>query len=177
MEVEVSSRSPLPNDFDIAPAKFYAPAATSKPTEPPDSDRGRKSALDSLLGAARRVEEALLRARLQREVTPELDAEIATMTKARYVFERALGPVVHQLKCDPEPFNAVKRGLKFCEVRKFDRDFRVGDILILSSYDREKKVFTGERLRVEVTHIVPPGEYGLPEDVGVLSIEVTIETI
>ncbi len=38
---------------------------------------------------------------------------------------------VHELKTWPESFRAVRAGAKTHEVRKNDRDFRVGDVLVL----------------------------------------------
>jgi Domain of unknown function (DUF3850) len=145
-----------------------------QPTElPPPSDR-KKTALEVLLENARKVEEAVLSASLvlgHREGFPELARAIDELTRSRRELERSFGPLVHHLKCDPEMFNAVKGGRKFCEVRVFDRDYRIGDYLVLSAYDRAERRYTGENMRVQVTHIVAPGTYGLPLDVGVMSIE------
>lgn len=41
----------------------------------------------------------------------------------------------HELKTLPVYFDAVKRGDKTFEVRKNDRDFQTGDVLILKEYD------------------------------------------
>lgn len=162
----------------MKPQSHWPPQASwtpevDRPTEPPPSVRGRHDAFEKFLECARRVEEAALRANFEGTYTTELESEMATMNKARVILERAMGPVVHYLKTDPEPFNAMKRGLKLCEVRKFDRDFRVGDVLVLSAFDRSPATlgYTGEKLRMQVTHIVPPGSYGLPKDVGVMSVE------
>lgn len=84
----------------------------------------------------------------------------------------AIGPKEHVLKCDPGPFRAVWAGLKPFEVRAFDRDFRVGDVLKLLEHDRETGHYSGAKIRARVTHIVKPGEYGLPPNLGVLGIEV-----
>lgn len=42
--------------------------------------------------------------------------------------------VTHELKTWPEPFHAVASGLKTFEIRKNDREFEVGDILVLKEF-------------------------------------------
>ena len=44
----------------------------------------------------------------------------------------------HELKCRPEFFARIASGQKTFEIRKNDRDFQVGDILILKEHDPEK---------------------------------------
>ena len=46
--------------------------------------------------------------------------------------------VEHELKCHPEYFYRICSGQKSFEIRKNDRDFQVGDTLILKEYDPEK---------------------------------------
>jgi len=44
----------------------------------------------------------------------------------------------HELKLHPKYFPRVQSGEKSFEIRKNDRDFQVGDRLILREYDPEK---------------------------------------
>lgn len=44
----------------------------------------------------------------------------------------------HNLKLDVKWFNAVRNGSKKAEIRRADRDFRVGDELLLYLHDRSR---------------------------------------
>lgn len=76
----------------------------------------------------------------------------------------------HELKIDPERIGEILRGDKTHEIRVFDRDFQVGHVLRLREYDRRSKSYTLKHAFVRVTNITAPGTYGLPHDVGVMSI-------
>lgn len=62
----------------------------------------------------------------------------------------------HHLKTLPPYFQAVKAGLKTAELRKDDRGFTVGDVLILEEWDG---AYTSRKLTRVVTHIVRGGEW------------------
>lgn len=76
----------------------------------------------------------------------------------------------HELKIWPEPFEAVHSGKKRYELRKADRDFKVGDGLFLREWDPNAKDYTGRSMKLSITYITPGGEFGLPEDFCILSI-------
>lgn len=59
--------------------------------------------------------------------------------------------MVHELKTLPEYFEAVKNGTKTFEVRYNDRDYKVGDTLILKEWDEE---YTGRKITCEVSYIL-----------------------
>jgi hypothetical protein len=80
------------------------------------------------------------------------------------------GGAVHNLKTWPEPFNAVCNGQKTHEVRKNDRDFKVGDILHLYEWNPETKEYTGLWTDVRVNYISEGGTFGLPTNLCVMSI-------
>ena len=88
----------------------------------------------------------------------------------------------HELKCWPEPFAAVERGEKCHEVRKADRDFQAGDVLTLREWvpgmtfhssltgQTTDGWYTGRVTHRRVTYVTPPGAFGLPNDLCVMSI-------
>lgn len=69
----------------------------------------------------------------------------------------------HELKCWPEHFAAVTHPdptqRKTAELRLNDRDYEVGDWLIMREYDPQKSVFTGFMEIFYVTHILSGGPW------------------
>ena len=64
------------------------------------------------------------------------------------------GPVEHTLKCWPRLFDAVSTGAKTHDLRRADdREFRVGDIMLMREFDPSTKTFTGRNLKVVITYI------------------------
>lgn len=56
---------------------------------------------------------------------------------------------IHELKILPIYFEEVVKGNKTFEIRKDDRDFKIGDILLLKEYDPDKKYLD---IKDEETH-------------------------
>lgn len=75
----------------------------------------------------------------------------------------------HFLKIWPEHYQDVITGMKRAELRKNDRDYSVGDSLILKEYQPKTGKFTGLEVHVVVTHITDVNEW-LPGYV-MLSVE------
>lgn len=91
--------------------------------------------------------------------------------------------MIHDLKTAPEHFAAILSGLKTAELRKDDRNFAVGDTLLLREWNKQKaddyyshhydpllsmaemweravtRAYTGRALRRTVTHIVKGGPW------------------
>ena len=67
----------------------------------------------------------------------------------------------HRLKTWLGPFEELKAGKKTFEWRKADRDFRVGDRLVLQKFDPTAKggegEYMGEELLVVVSHVMTEG--------------------
>lgn len=65
--------------------------------------------------------------------------------------------MVHELKTLPEFFQAIKEGIKPFEVRKNDRNFKVGDSLYLREWAGEE--YTGRKLIRIITYILNDSLY------------------
>lgn len=64
----------------------------------------------------------------------------------------------HELKTLPQFFEAVKSGDKTFEVRFNDRDFKVGDFLLLQEFTPSDG-YTGAELLVRVSYILDDPAY------------------
>jgi hypothetical protein len=60
----------------------------------------------------------------------------------------------HKLKTWLRYFYAIKNGTKTFELRKNDRDFQVGDTLVLQEYDENENEYTGRELSVVVSYVI-----------------------
>lgn len=59
----------------------------------------------------------------------------------------------HKVKSWAHFFDAISDGRKVHDLRKLDRDYKVGDILVLQRYDNINGEYTGEELEAEITYI------------------------
>ncbi len=73
----------------------------------------------------------------------------------------------HFLKTWQQAFEAVISWQKLYEVRKNDRDFRVGDFVVLREFDEASNLYTGRSYHAKITYLTPGGSFGLPEDLCV----------
>jgi ParB family chromosome partitioning protein len=80
--------------------------------------------------------------------------------------------MIHELKILPEYFAEVASGSKTFELRRNDRQFRVGDVLRLCEYEPECGRYTGNRVDAVVTSLLPGGRFDLPDHLCVMSIRV-----
>jgi hypothetical protein len=67
-------------------------------------------------------------------------------------------PIVHKLKILPKYFAAVCAGTKRAELRKNDRDYRAGDVLILEEALPGSDM-TGKSVCVRITHVADVSNY------------------
>lgn len=84
----------------------------------------------------------------------------------------------HELKCWPEPFEAICNDTKTAEYRRDDRGFLVGDVLVLREWDPnmrsladgQRGEYTGLEIHKTVTHIARGPDWGIPKGFVVLSL-------
>ncbi len=62
----------------------------------------------------------------------------------------------HLLKCWPEYFEEVERGDKTFELRKNDRDFKLGDHVVLREFKPAAGEYTGRELDLTITYVLDP---------------------
>lgn len=75
----------------------------------------------------------------------------------------------HGLKTDKGAFKRLWNGDKTAKFRKNDRDFKVGEILVLEEHYCGE--YTGNYVVVRVTDIVYGPEYGIPDGYCMMSIK------
>jgi hypothetical protein len=83
---------------------------------------------------------------------------------------------VHKLKTWSEYFLAVASGDKTFDHRKNDRDFKVGDILELEEWDKDKEIYTGNKIVARVTYVLKD-TLNVPEGYAILSIKLIYRKI
>lgn len=63
-------------------------------------------------------------------------------------------PMEHRVKSWPELFEATLSGSKRHEMRRAtDRNYRVGDLLVLQEYDPVERTYSGRELRMRITYV------------------------
>ena len=67
----------------------------------------------------------------------------------------------HELKTWPKYFAAVRSGHKRFEIRRNDRDFSVGDILVLREFHPEDDAYTGQVEERQITFLLSEEDYGV----------------
>lgn len=78
-------------------------------------------------------------------------------------------PAIHVLKTDVPIWEHVSRGDKNFEVRRNDRDYAIGDILVLEEWRGEQ--FTGQLCKRVVTYVLQGGRYGVQLGYVVLGLK------
>ena len=81
-------------------------------------------------------------------------------------------PVEHHLKTWTHFFEDILRGKNF-EIRKNDRDFQVGDILVLEDFCPQLKMAMGRSVRKLVTYVLLHEDFpkGIQEDYCIMGLK------
>jgi hypothetical protein len=103
-----------------------------------------------------------------------LDSDSATIR--RLIWGPPVPPTgcTHYLKTWPEPYAATQAGAKSYEIRRNDRDYRVGDLLFLQEWNPTERLYTGREMFRLVTYKTSGGEWGLPADLCILGTAPTV---
>jgi len=79
--------------------------------------------------------------------------------------------MIHSIKCVNPFFEDVLAGKKTFEVRKNDRRYKVGDLLLLHEYNPEREIYMKRRCLVEVTYMIKGSSlYGIRKGYAILGI-------
>ena len=77
----------------------------------------------------------------------------------------------HEVKILPNYYEDVLSGKKTFELRKDDRDYKVGDLIVLKEYDSSENVYTGREKMYGIGYILRNcPEYGLQEGYCILGL-------
>jgi len=77
----------------------------------------------------------------------------------------------HELKTWPEYFDEVYMDTKAFEVRKNDRDFKVGQTIRLREFDPKRNEYTGRTCLRFISYILDGGQFGVEKGYVVLSLK------
>lgn len=77
----------------------------------------------------------------------------------------------HHLKTHSSFYLELVYGRKTFEVRKNDRDFKVGDILILKEYNVATDKYTGQQKSFFVSSVLYGGQFGIEKEYCVMSVK------
>lgn len=83
---------------------------------------------------------------------------------------------IHELKISPKYFDDVKSGNKRFEIRKDDRDYKVGDLITLKEYENGQ--YTGREIKnIPIRYILRnvTFEYGLMDGFCILGLQEEME--
>ncbi len=76
----------------------------------------------------------------------------------------------HELKTWPEYFKVIMSGIKRFEIRKNDRDFKVGDFLILKEFDPKTNTYSGSQVKCKILYILDDPKF-VKKGFVIMSIE------
>jgi hypothetical protein len=78
--------------------------------------------------------------------------------------------MTHYLKTWPQYFEDVFNGKKTFELRRNDREFQLGDILILKEWEQDTCRYTGRQVSKKVEYILEGGSLGLEKGYVIMAL-------
>lgn len=69
------------------------------------------------------------------------------------------GSQIHDLKTWPPFYQDIVSGIKSFELRKDDRDFEIGDVLLLREYDNDQSKYTGRSMTRVILYKLSGGQF------------------
>lgn len=79
------------------------------------------------------------------------------------------GGKCHHIKCWPDVFEEMRAGRKTAEFRYNDRDYQVGDTLLIREWDTATAAYTHREITRAITHVLQGG-FGVPAGYAMLSL-------
>jgi hypothetical protein len=76
----------------------------------------------------------------------------------------------HLVKSWPEFFNAVADGAKRFELRKNDRNYQAGDLIVLQEFDPKSETHTGREFTMRISYVMHGAGIGCIEPLKGLAI-------
>lgn len=61
---------------------------------------------------------------------------------------------IHELKCWPESLDPLFKGLKSFDVRKNDRNFKPGDLVVFKEWEPKIKSYSGRWVRKRINYMI-----------------------
>lgn len=77
--------------------------------------------------------------------------------------------MTHILKIEPEYYRAVASGQKTFELRKNDRNYQRGDVVVLKEHSNNS--YTGGEINAYISYVFVGGSLGLEKDYCILGIK------
>ena len=78
--------------------------------------------------------------------------------------------MIHELKTHPQYFSMVFAGTKKFEVRKNDRNYKLGDEILLKEFIPNEDKYTGRILHRRIAYILNGGQFGIEAGYVVMSL-------
>ena len=65
--------------------------------------------------------------------------------------------MIHEVKSWTEHFDAITSGVKYFELRKNDRGYKVGDTVVLQEFRQHIGTYSGREQKIIITYMVDGG--------------------